>query len=387
MDIASRIENINNNLKNAYDSIEGLGIDIGEKDKNLENLSVIFDEIYEEQPKVTGEGANITLNNTKKGRLGVDLNGDLSQKTTNGYNLLPYNQLTSSTINGITFTPIFEGNNLLYIKATGLASANATYRFYGIDTITPQKVFDSAIKISFGLIGSSSTYGLAVWGLNSGGVNIGAEIYDETEYAIGFQLAGIGLRVHSGANVNIEFKPMIRLSTITDDSYEPYTGNQPSPNPNYPQEIKVVSGNQNVKIHDKNFFDKNNVRAGYRFGSDGDYYTWSGYNASEYINVKPNTTYSTSWVITIMECVCTYDINKNFIRRIQTGRNFTTTLTEYYIRADVSDTNLATAQIEPGSTATTYETYQSQTYPLSLGSLELAKIGNYKDYIYKENGK
>ena len=35
----------------------------------------------------------------------------------------------------------------------------------------------------------------------------------------------------------------------------------------------------------------------------------------------------------------------------------------------------------------TYIPYQSQTYPINLGTIELCKIGDYQDYIYKDNGK
>ena len=44
-------------------------------------------------------------------------------------------------------------------------------------------------------------------------------------------------------------------------------------------------------------------------------------------------------------------------------------------------------QVEKGSTATTYEPYQGQSYTLSLGTLELCKIDDYQDYIYKSGGK
>lgn len=44
-------------------------------------------------------------------------------------------------------------------------------------------------------------------------------------------------------------------------------------------------------------------------------------------------------------------------------------------------------QLEKGSTATSYEPYQGQSYTLSLGSIELCKIGDYQDYIYKSDGK
>lgn len=35
----------------------------------------------------------------------------------------------------------------------------------------------------------------------------------------------------------------------------------------------------------------------------------------------------------------------------------------------------------------TYIPYQSQTYPINLGTMELCKIDTYEDYIYKENNK
>lgn len=45
------------------------------------------------------------------------------------------------------------------------------------------------------------------------------------------------------------------------------------------------------------------------------------------------------------------------------------------------------AQIEQGSTATTYEPYKAQVYPINLGSIELNALGDYKDYFYKSDGK
>lgn len=40
-------------------------------------------------------------------------------------------------------------------------------------------------------------------------------------------------------------------------------------------------------------------------------------------------------------------------------------------------------QCESGASATDYEVYQSQPYAINLGALELCKIGDYQDYIYK----
>jgi hypothetical protein len=43
---------------------------------------------------------------------------------------------------------------------------------------------------------------------------------------------------------------MIRLSSVVDDTFEPYTGGVPSPNPDYPQDVKVVKGNNTITISD-----------------------------------------------------------------------------------------------------------------------------------------
>jgi len=130
------------------------------------------------------------------------------------------------------------------------------------------------------------------------------------------------------------------------------------------------------RIIGKNLFDKDNVRAGYRFGSDGNYFADAGHNATEFISVEPSTKYSTSWTMMWDEVVCTYDSTQTFVRRISSGSSFTTSSTEAYIRADVTDAHLSTAQIEKGNTATSYRPYFK--YPTT--------IRNYIDAICYDLG-
>lgn len=93
--------------------------------------------------------------------------------------------------------------------------------------------------------------------------------------------------------------------------------------------------------------------------------------------------------------------------------------TSAHPKATTSRIYLSNIQLEEGSTATSYEPYtggipspspdypqevevvtgnvevtisnenntQSKTLPVSLGNIELCKIGNYQDYLYKNNGK
>ncbi len=58
------------------------------------------------------------------------------------------------------------------------------------------------------------------------------EVTEETEFYI-------RLSLYNGT-FDVTIYPMIRLASVTDDSYEPYVGGIPSPNPDYPQEIKSV---------------------------------------------------------------------------------------------------------------------------------------------------
>ena len=181
----------------------------------------------------------------------------------------------------------------------------------------------------------------------------------------------------SGSGSNIQLTPTLKgriTSQINGDTLQDGT-----PTPDTPIAIQSVTGTQNITVCRKNLFNKNNIKVGYRFGSTGDYYPNTGYNATNYyINVLPNTTYATSWSISQMECVCLYDKNKNFISRLSTGNySFTTTNETYFIRADVKDANLETAQIELGSTATTYEAYSGNDYTIHLGDIELFE----DDYI------
>jgi len=155
--------------------------------------------------------------------------------------------------------------------------------------------------------------------------------------------------------------------------FEPYTGGKPSPNPDYPQDIETIKGSLKLASSNKNFFDKNNVRKNYRFGSDGNYYAENGYYATEFIRVITNAIYSTSWSITQTTCICTYDKKFNFIRRIQVDNKFTTSNEEMYIRASVREDQLNIAQIELESNKTEYVEHKGSTYDIDLKGNELAK--------------
>ena len=166
------------------------------------------------------------------------LYGRSEQKQYSGKNLLNAT-LQTTTRNGVTCT----------------ANGDGTYTLNG--TATTVTAFDIAQDVScssFRLAGCpvggahDASYELQartdnlIYGYDTGdGKNIKA---DENFF--------IRIRINTGINCNnLLFKPMIVDASLypdaTYDDFEPYTGGIPSPNPDYPQEIKSVV-NPTVKV-------------------------------------------------------------------------------------------------------------------------------------------
>ena len=205
--------------------------------------------------------------------------------------------------------------------------------------------------------------------------------------------------ISNGTTVNFTFKVQLEKSASA-TSWEPYT-NGPAPNPDYPMPVNVVTGDNTIKVIGKNLFDKDSAtyRNGYLKDDNGNE-TSSGQSGylSSYVSVKPNTQYTIQGTLTTGTNTTSYrlyyyDSSKNWISRTSsiTGTNTTYTFTTpnncYFMQFQYITANYDanTIMINEGTTAS-YVPYQSQTYPINLGSMELCKIGDYQDYLYKENG-
>lgn len=169
------------------------------------------------------------------------------------------------------------------------------------------------------------------------------------------------------------------------------TQQEGTPTPSNPQNVEVVTGEQNIQIVGKNLFDKDNINI-----LNG--YLWSNEMVLKdsfadrifYLPCQPNTTYTISRsVLTTSFRVATYNniiptvtserVVYTCYNEINNDNGETITITtqsdsKYLLVLYANTTNddnieesLATIQIEKGSTPTTYEPYQSQKYPINLG--------------------
>ena len=136
----------------------------------------------------------------------------------------------------------------------------------------------------------------------------------------------------NGANVDYTLKFQLEQgSTATD--YEPYTGGEPAPNPNYEMPIKNTgdNGSVNEKVQNFNIWDEQ-WEVGEINGSTGaKANTGSAIRSKNYIRVTPS---QTLYIKTPKYCnIYQYDIDKNYISSIRGEINEIFTLSSqcYYI--------------------------------------------------------
>ena len=263
--------------------------------------------------KETASGEEIHLTDSAEGKaVEFALYGKARQNTTSGKNLLK-NTNYSQTINGITFTVNNDGS----VTANGTATSNADFAVYSslkgvgqIGNIIGKNVIFSGSPA----MGSKSTYCLAVQGFEKDGIGY-YEVGDGLNVTVSdysnFTTVQILCRVCSGQTANnLTFYPMIRLASITDDTYEPYT-NGASPNPDYPQEIEVsgASGSVEVKSVGKNLLHYFNYEQNGKIVSNGITFDVKEDGGLHIYGTRENTSQNVSYRIDFT----TDDISKSII--------------------------------------------------------------------------
>lgn len=206
--------------------------------------STTEEDIEENATETDAEGVNFTLENTENGAglLDVKLKGNTYQEQTDGANLLKIVK-DSATINGITFTQNSDGS----IGVKGTATANATFSSTTMQPITPSSRYTISGCPSGG---STTTYRLLLRVRNSNGTNIFTSSETGSSLTINVPADAVQILgeiiVYSGQTIDATFYPMVNAGS-TALPYEPYTYG-PSPNPNYPQDIDVVTGDNTITL-------------------------------------------------------------------------------------------------------------------------------------------
>lgn len=355
------------------------------------------------------------------------LYGKSEQKQYSGKNLLNVTFKTD-TYSGVTLTN--NGDGTYTIEGTNNSSGELIFPL--VRTVDEQKaLYNSLIgtKVKF-ITESGSTISGSVGKIcfvlyNETEKKYSNETYNGGDVAVptGYDLSVVDIHIYVGQTVpKTIIKPMITTDlTATYDDFEPYTGGIPSPNPDYPQEIKSVV-NPTVKVCGKNLFQPlmpTTTVDGVTVTNNGDgTYTLngtaianatfrldqSGYGKADNLK-KYKGTYTFSRSNTLYEArimqhntwkqVAYLDIGSQSItKKIDIDDCFVFINTS---KGRTYNNVLVDLQIEFGSTATAFEPYHEQivTLPYTLNAIPVSSGGNVTidgqqyiaDYVDVERGK
>ena len=167
------------------------------------------------------------------------LYGKSEQKQYSGKNLLNAT-LQTTTQNGVTCTANGDGTYTINGTATSDTLFHIGYFIFEKDT-------------KYKIVGCPQGGSLNTLYRLDGSLNANSDTGNGIVYSGDGNKRNARIVVFNGATVNnLLFKPMITTDlTATYDDFEPYTGSIPSPNPDYPQEIKSVV-NPTMKVCGKN---------------------------------------------------------------------------------------------------------------------------------------
>ena len=347
--------------------------------------------------------ANIN-NAMNKSQLKIDLKGNTSQESTTGKNLLQPTARTTAS-NGITTAVNSDGS----VTISGTPSSNWFFIGSQAGVSIPAGTYTFSIQNTLpGSIRLDLTYS------DSTTENLFTIVSGNTSrtFTTSKTIAKIVIEVMNNATsftLPMTLKLMLE-SGSTATSYEPYT-NGPAPSPDYPYPVNVVTRDNTINVVGKNLFNIEDLLVNAQdVVKSGDSYTFK--TQAPMFNTTIPFKYISNERITISYKI-TNGTGTNFrIRYVyedgyladgsgsQTGteeKSITTSsagLNEHGrvigLRANWSNIGTFTIKdfmVNSGTTASAYEPYQSQTYPINLGSIELCKIGDYQDVIKRSSGK
>jgi len=242
------------------------------KDAYVDIINNGTDTLYNNFPKVSGSGTDLSLTPTYEAPMQTTLNGNTSQVQLSGKNLLDdslwqQNKIVNNTTGEITSSQNNAASEqwiAVQPSTTYTFSASEVCRSLRLGTYQSDKTYIARINSNTNVNSFTFTTGANVyfirWNINYNDTTITQEVIDSLK-----------LQINSGNERG---------------TYENYCGGTPSPNPSYPQDINVVSGDNTIYVRNKNLKSEGTIYNFY-FNST----TFSSGNRTLCIPIEANTTY------------------------------------------------------------------------------------------------
>lgn len=364
-------------------------------------------------------GKNIQIQNAPKDAPLADfkLDGETSQKSYSGKNLCGIPDQTFTHV-GVTVT--IKDNE---ITLNGTANGTGTKNISLIkSTVLNGNYTTNLIYVSGTTSNSSANINLrrtTDHTLVSGTQTDVRANNNYRTYSVSNESVELGLYINPNGAVfnNLKFKVQVVAGSVADYNFEIYVGGISAPNPDYPQEVSTVTGENTVKIRGKNLLKLPSAGTSggitYSVNSDGTFNVHgtnnSGYEILFSLYLDSGEFQSVDYTLGAREALpyglgCRCEIYRggtwkrsfvsvNSTRQTQTGTPDFTDANR--VRVAITIANGATVnidnvgiQLELGSSASSFEPYQGQSYEVNLGKnlFDAANANIKTGYILNDSG-
>lgn len=376
-------------------------------EKNAEEIDEVSNRVYRIENNLydsgTAEGDFINIEDSSYSEFqNVSVDGASEQVTTTGKNKIGFVNNTAID-NGLTIT--FADDNTITINGTSTTNLNKQYKILqDINKYVPDADYTAQIfYVGGSLNGSNERILFCIRGgltEDTGSLTVsgyvGASKSQNYEQAItqkspsdeGYMTA-VQIMCNEGITFdNLKLKFQFEEGS-TSTEFEPYTGSQPSPSPDYPQPIGVIEEDFNITSCGKNLLKpikfNDDEYSGITINTLEDGSISLNGTASETIyrtignaDLKANTNYTLSTDVNSTSNIQFYfngeptSSNTNWIPVNNNYTVFSVNNDIYNAQINITIKSGATVnmtfkvQLEEGSTATSYEPYQSTTTAIVL---------------------
>lgn len=183
---------------------------------------------------------SLTVNDSETAPIeSVEAYGNIEQFSTTGAQMLDIPSLSTKNYLGVIFTPKPDGT----VIATGTSTGVSYIDLRSLEPLPLGNYYISGCPVG----GGSNGYQIMVYTLKDGLFTVlGADNGNGFAFTVSDDNAiVIRIILRAGTSGPLTFKPMLSAGASA-KPWEPYTGGKPSPNPEFPQDIKGVGWTPNL---------------------------------------------------------------------------------------------------------------------------------------------
>lgn len=379
-------EKINTFNSNAEEKIADYNAHVETLTSRIADLEEETEDLYNALPIEEASGTELYIEDAKPCRvINTEIGGMYKQNRTKGLNFFDITGYTDRTVNGINIKVNDDGT----LTLNGVCTVEKTFVNISIpEHIIPAGTYTRYMSYAENI---KSFLTLALSYNNTTIPNTSVQPnnqYTTSTYNDDITYNQIKLYI---PNTNVTFNniivdPMLVRGEYTANNapkYEPYTGGNPSPNPDYPQAIEQVESVK-LNIRGKNLCD--GINQNYYLTNNVDICGKVTGNSGLAIDVqdKSYVTISTKITQDRYRIACTNSLLQEEkattvayrgVQKDNTSATVTINTTGYKYLI-INATDLSSILVENGSVATEYEPYQNQAINIDLKGNKLCAISN-----------